>query len=456
MPKNNDLRITLIGAGSVSFGLSTLGDLMTKGYDALAGSTIVLHDIVEANLKRTGGVLRKAMDEAGEEGETPPFKIETTTNLKDAVRDANYVIMSIEHGNRMKTWEQDYYIPRKYGSRQIYGENGGPGGAFHTWRQVPPMLTIAHTMEDLCKDAWLFNFSNPLPRVQRALTMATKVKTIGLCHGVGAGLNVLPAIVGCPVANLDVISAGLNHFYWILKVNAKKGYQMEPLGPHPMETITDGQDLIPLIRKRGPYWAKSHELPLIEEFFNIYGYLTYPGQSHPGEYVYWADSYAASVKYDFQGYAAKGQAEKDRLDRTIRGEESNMWWVHQSGERAIDILLGIENDTGQHERAINLPNRGAISNLPEGTVVETPATVDKQGIHPISIGNLPDGIAQILQHEAAVQELVAKAAVSGDRGTALQALILDGTLPSPMVARYLLAEMLELQKEYLPQFHRDL
>ena len=104
-----------------------------------------------------------------EEGDPVPYKIEATADPKEALQGANYCVMSIEHGNRVETWKQDYYIPRKHGSKQIYGENGGPGGAFHTWRQVPPMITIEQQMENYCPDAWLLNYSNPVPRVNLGL-----------------------------------------------------------------------------------------------------------------------------------------------------------------------------------------------------------------------------------------------------------------------------------------------
>ncbi|MBD3352253.1 MAG: hypothetical protein GF364_12270 [Candidatus Lokiarchaeota archaeon] len=450
--KQTDARIVLIGAGSVSFGLSTLGDLMTVGYENLNGATIVLHDISEPNLKRMTGVLKLALKEAGEDGDLVPYKVESTINPKEALQDANYVVMSIEHGNRMETWKQDYYIPRKHGSRQIYGENGGPGGAFHTWRQVPPMLKICRTMEDLCPDAWLLNYSNPVPRVTWALKRVSKIKTIGLCHGVLSGVNGLISILGTSRKNLDFISAGLNHFYWFIKVTAKRDFKLPAFDHHPEEEIKAGTDMVPYIRKRGITWAKQGEKSLLEEIFRLYGYLTYPSQSHPGEYIPWADSYCPYVKYNFSGYAAGGEREKEKLNRTLAGDEMNYWWVHPSGERAIYIIDALEHDKNQYELAVNVENGGAINNLRSDCVAEVPAYVDKSGIHPIDVGVFPDGIAQLLQSEVAIQDLVSKAAVTGDRETAIQALSLDGTVPNPESARAMFNEMLKLQKDLLPQF----
>lgn len=450
--KTSDARIVLIGAGSVSFGLSTLGDLMTVGMDQLNGATIVLHDISEVNLKLMTGVFKKAVEEAAEDEGKPAFKVESTTDPKKALQDANYVVMSIEHGNRMVTWSQDYYVPRKWGSKQIYGENGGPGGAFHTWRQVPPMIKICKTMEDVCPNAYMFNYSNPVPRVTWALRKASKIKSFGLCHGITSGIHGLIEILGTQSPNLDFVSTGLNHFFFIIKCNAKKDFKMPALGSLPEENIKAGTDLLPYIRKRGIIWAEQHEKTFLAEMLRIYGYLTYPSESHPGEYVPWSDSYCPSVKYDFKGFAEGGRKEKERLDRTLKGEESNYWWVKQSGERAIHYICGIEHNTGQYELAVNNQNFGAITNLPDECVIEVPCTVDKNGIHNIKIGKIPNGIAQLCQTQVAIQELVAEAAVTGDHTTAIQALSLDGTVPNPASARGMFAEMLELQKDLLPQF----
>ena len=131
---------------------------------------------------------------------------------------------------------------------------------------------------------------------------------------------------------------------------------------------------------------------MIEEILRTYGYLTYPEQSHPGEYLPWADAYCPSVKYDFVDFAKKGDDMKMKLDRTLEGKEQNYWWIHFSSERAIPIIAEIEHDEGAHERAVNLVNHGAISNLPDDCVVEVPVIVDKQGIHPKMLARCHEGL----------------------------------------------------------------
>ena len=142
--KECDKRIVIIGAGSQSFGLGTLGDLMTIG-QKLSGATVVLHDKSEEMLKLVGDVFGLALKQASEDGDPAPFKMEATTDPVKALQGADYVVMSIEHGNRLKTWEQDYYVPFRHGCTPIYSENGGPGGAFHTWRACPGSFIARHS-----------------------------------------------------------------------------------------------------------------------------------------------------------------------------------------------------------------------------------------------------------------------------------------------------------------------
>ncbi len=445
-------KIVLIGAGSVSFGLSTLGDLMTKGAEKLQGSEVVLHDINETNLKLMNGVFSKAIDEASEDGEPRLFKNKATTDLSQALEGADYVISSIENGPRIELWKQDYLVPRTFGSRQIFGENGGSGGAFHTWRQVPAIMKIIRMMEEKCPNAYFFNFSNPMHNICRAITGHSKIKTIGFCHGIGMTMNWIQKIMGLNPNEYTITSAGLNHYYWILHLIAEKRTRTKAYETIQSLEIEKGQNFRSKMMEYAKIWAKKEDKPLLSEIFDLYGYFTLPDQSHPGEYFYWADSYAPEEKYDFEEYAKRGSLEKQRLKDTLDGKENNYWWVSASGERPIDVILGLEFDTNQRELALNIPNNGALSDLSNDCVVEVPAIVNKHGIHAEPIGKLPTGIAQLMKHQACVQELIAEAVITGDKNLAIQALLMDGTLESPEIARALLEKMMRLQNKYLVQF----
>jgi alpha-galactosidase len=441
-----DLRIVLVGAGSASFGMGTLGDLLTAGADLLEGSTVVLHDIDREALDSIAAALERVRPKG--------MRVESTTDASRALEGADYVVVSIEHGNRAETWKQDYYVPISHGSRQVYGENGGPGGAFHTWRQVGPLVDLARTMERSCPEAWLLNYSNPVPRLTWALDRATKIRNVGLCHGIGGALGALEQILGTSVADLELTSAGLNHFYWIVKIAAKREFAMPALGRHPARRVERGEDLLSAVRERGLEWAVAEERMFLAELLRIYGFLCYPSESHPAEYVSWADAYCPSVKYDFKAMAAKATELKRRVRETAAGREGPDWWVHPSGERAVHIMKEIEADAGAREYAVNMHNHGAIENLPSDCVVECPAVVGRSGISLERVGRLPEGIARLLRKEIVVQEAVVEAALSGEYHAALQALLLDETVPTPGIARAILDEMIELQGDLLPPFGR--
>ncbi|MGB5912367.1 MAG: hypothetical protein WBH31_14335, partial [Promethearchaeia archaeon] len=168
-------KIVLIGAGSTSFGPSMFTDLYLS--KVLDGSTIVLHDIDKEKLEIIYELLT-----IENESRNNKFIIERTNNRREALEDADFIINSIEVGNRMELWRQDYKIPRNYGSTQVLGENGGPGGIFHSFRVIPPIIEILKDVEKICPNAFFINFSNPMSRVCLAIKRSTNLNFIGLCH----------------------------------------------------------------------------------------------------------------------------------------------------------------------------------------------------------------------------------------------------------------------------------
>ncbi|MFX0011441.1 MAG: hypothetical protein ACFE9R_14100, partial [Candidatus Hermodarchaeota archaeon] len=175
-----DKRIVLVGSGSTSFGPSTFTDIYLS--EILKGSTIILHDINKEKLEMVYELLVAENKVKGNH-----FTIERTTDRKKAFKDADFIISSIEVGERFKLWRQDYEIPRKYGSTQIMGECGGPGGSIHAFRIVPDIIKIVQDAERICPNAFFINFSNPMSRVCLAIQRTTKnLKFIGLCHEIVA------------------------------------------------------------------------------------------------------------------------------------------------------------------------------------------------------------------------------------------------------------------------------
>ncbi len=215
---NDSPKIVLIGAGSAQFGYSTVGDIAQSETLRERNTDIVLHDI---NKETLDGVANKVQNVIAHEN--LPFTLSATTSRKDALAHADFCIISIEVGDRFELWEQDWRIPQQFGIRQVYGENGGPGGFFHSLRIIPPILEICEDISKICPDAFVFNFSNPMSRI--CTTVHRKfpnLRLIGMCHEIASLPHHLPHILNVPFEKLKVTAGGLNHFSVLLEANDKE------------------------------------------------------------------------------------------------------------------------------------------------------------------------------------------------------------------------------------------
>jgi alpha-galactosidase len=451
-------RIVLIGAGSAQFGFGTLGDVFRS--EVLAGSHVVLHDINPTSLQRVYEVGQQYVDD-----NELPFTLSATTSRPEALQGADFCISSIEVGDRFALWEQDWYVPLQYGIRQVYGENGGPGGLFHSLRIIPPILEICGDVMDICPEAYVFNFSNPMSRI--CTTVHRKypdLRFVGLCHEIGSIPRHLPVMLDTPFENLVVKAGGLNHFSVLLECSY----------------VDTGADAYPEIREKATaYFAKipsfgqlrkrmqklresgvtideqaardsfagqeeedGHlwsERGLFREILDKFGYLPITTDSHFGEYIQWAYDAAdhAGILDFYRFYKASTLSKEPEMGQV------------STGERVIPIIEGILTDSGQEELAVNLPNAGYIQELPEWIAVEVPATVDAAGVHGIPLGPLPRGFAGLLYNQVAIHDMTAEAVLSGSKEATLQALLVDPVVHSLRAAEDTLDTMLELQENYL-------
>ena len=445
-------RIVLIGAGSAQFGYGTIGDILQS--KVLEGSHIVLHDINPTALAAVEQNGRTFIEE-----HKLPFKISATTNRAEAFQGADFLINSIEVGNRFELWEQDWRVPQQYGIRQIYGENGGPGGLFHSLRIIPPILDICADALKICPDAFVFNYSNPMSRICTTVHRALPdLKFTGLCHEIGSLPNFLPQILGVPYEALEVRAGGLNHFSCVLTAKYKE----------------TGADAYPDIRAKAPeffgnmpslnaafkyfketgqwpekpedfahvekeYWPERRVFKVILEKF---GLMPITSDSHFGEYIQWA--YEVT---DHKGILDFYRFYKDFLSSVQPKIELRL------DERVVPIIEGILTDSGYVEEAVNIPNNGLIKNLPNWIAVEVPATVHKDGLHGLPLGDLPHGFAGLLMNQVGVHDMTADAVIHKSKAFALQALMVD-----PIVNQYegldeLLDTMIAYQEKWLGYLH---
>jgi alpha-galactosidase len=425
------IKIVLVGAGSSVFGYNSVLD--ATNLPALKGSELMLHDIDEKRLKTMTGLATRMNNDAGAD-----LEINHSLDQKEALSGADYVLVSIEV-DRMKRWRLDWEIPFKHGIKQVIGENGGPGGLFHTWRNIPPMIEIANTMEEVCPKAWLLNYTNPVTRLCMAIERYTDIKTVGLCHEVERQLLRLAPLMGVPSAILDVVSAGLNHFSWFKEIRLK-----------------DGTDAYPML-DRALKKAKGFQ-PLCKAMYRQFGLYPSTDDNHLGEYL----AYSWEVTPDeerglnwINSCDEWGNANWERFNKLIDGKEPLEVKGKLSGERAMHIIAGMVSNSNNLELQVNLPNTGQVSNLLKDAIVETPAIVNKGGIRPIHVGELPEGLAALCNIQIMIQSLVVEAGVSGDMGKAKQALLLDPVVNDHDNALDAFDELMRTHIDLLPQFDVD-
>lgn len=421
-------RIVLIGAGSAVFGYNSVLD--TVNLPGLKGSNLVLHDIDGERLKSMAGLAERMNEQMGAD-----LEVEATTDRVEALEGADFIVLSIAI-DRMHRWRMDWEIPYMHGIKQVIGENGGPGGLFHTMRMMPPVLAICRDIEAHCPDALLLNYTNPVSRLCFAISRYTKVRAVGLCHEVEHEMRRLAPYVGVPTQLLDATSAGLNHFSWFKELRLK-----------------NGEDAYPLLEK-GLRDAKGFQ-PLCRALYKRFGLYPSTDDNHAGEYLAYAWE-ACSPQDRGLNWIERMETENrvawERINQLIGGKERLEVKDRLSGEGAMRIIEGVVTNSGHIELQINLPNKGQISNLLTDAIVETPAVINRGGVHPIHVGDLPAGLAAIINIQILVQSLAVEAAVNGDRKKALQALLADPVVQDVEAAERAFDELFEAHEDLLPQF----
>ncbi len=465
-------KITVIGAGSASFGENTLSALLRS--KKLRGSRLAL---VDRN-PRSLDIVKRLADRLNREWDAG-FNISGHLHHAEALPGSDFVVSAIEVGPREELWKSDFEIPLKYGVRQPYAENGGPGGFAHAARNVKPVLEIAHAMEESCPEAWFINFTNPMVRICdlvnrygcRATSRHSKIKTVGLCHQIFAGYSMVGIALGKDLGfeipegitgmhaditqyalhekvkhqaaqRLDIRAAGTNHFTWILSIRDRQ----------------TGEDLYPLFRERWQTLPTDFE-PLTRDVYDAFGIFPVPGDTHLCEYLPWVSDPQAKPwqkynirLYDWDLFATMRDFSLNRLTGMADGVMDIDGLLHTDSEGALEMIENIARAGNHYHIAANLPNVGQISNLPHNAIVETPVMVDGAGIHPVHVGALPEPVAELCRRELLSAQLGIDAAVEGDRQKALQCLLLDPVIGDIETAKLILDDYLTTYREHLPQF----
>jgi alpha-galactosidase len=445
------MKIVIIGAGSTVFTPGLIADL--TGSAQLADATVALVDI-DAGVAETMG--RYAERVARERG--AGLRVEWASERREVLADADFVTVTIAVGGA-RAWERDVRIPEAHGVWQTVGDSVGPGGVFRALRHVPELAAIARDMEGLCPDAWLFNYTNPLTALVRAVHKTSAIKAVGLCHGVLHTREAIAYDLGLPPAELSLTAAGLNHLAWVLDLRHA------------------GEDVYPRFRELVRGWLASPPPPSDDPYegfqevsarlMEVYGYYPSPGDRHVAEFFPFflretgnGLGYGTQAGLDMTNAILASRDERwDRIAAQADGRaeiDRSLFDEAREGERVVSIMEAIVTDRPLRELAVNVRNDGLIPNLPPQAVVEVPGIIDGRGVHGVAVGSLPEGIAGILAARVRQQELTVDAALSGDRALALQALLADPLVPSVEAACAMLEEALQAHAVYLARFRHRL
>ena len=430
-------KVAIIGAGSIVFTKTLLNDMFSTA--ALAGSTYALMGPTMWKLEKMRTYAKQIIDKNGIDA-----NVYCTTDRRDALTGADYVILMFQIGG-VDAFQLDYEIPLKYGVDQCIGDSLGPGGVFRCLRTGPVLSEIGKDVAELCPEAFVLNYVNPMGAVCTTAARATGMKFIGLCHGVQTTLDLISGYTDVKKKEIDFLCAGINHMAWFLKIEK------------------DGRDLYPLLKANmeKPEYYKNEKVR--GEVMRHCGFFMTESTGHLSEYLPWFRKNGDALsRYcdepDFGGasgaYYKFSRMIADKFEKTdvLSIESGDL--EPRSKEYCSYIIEAIE--TGEPFRFNgNVRNDGYIMNLPFDATVEVPIYADKEGLHPFTVGYLPSVLAAMNQTNVTVQGLAAEAALSGDPETAFWAVAMDPLTSAVLTLkeiRDMVSEMMAAQAKWLPQF----
>jgi len=437
-------KIAMIGAGSLIFCKTLVMDILAT--EALQDSEICLMNRTRPKLDKMEAFVREVVQE-----NNLPTRVTATLDRREALDGASYVINMIQVGG-VEAFRMDYEIPLKYGVDQCIADSIGPGGVFRALRTIPVLSDMVYDMDELCPNAILLNYANPMGANCSALGRVGDVQFIGLCHGVQTTLDLISRYADVPKDQVDYVCAGINHMAWFLSIRDKR----------------DGRDLYPILHENceKPEYYVTEKVRC--EVMRHFGYFMTESTGHLSEYVPWFRSSkralelycdqpdfggASGAYYNYCNMLAEKYKNVDYLATESRKIE------RRSVEYCSYILEAAETDNVFRLNG-NVRNDGYITNLPQGCCVEVPVFVDSQGLHPVTIGDLPPQCAALNQSNVTVQQLAVEAALTGNPELAMQAIALDPLTSAVCTLREvrdMVREMLDAEKQWLPEFKgRDL
>ncbi len=433
------IKITMIGAGSLIFTKTLVMDILAT--EALQSSEICLMSRTRPKLDRMENFVKRVIRE-----NSLPAKVYSTLDRRKALDGADYVINMIKVGG-MEAYSFDYKIPLKYGVDQCVGDTLGPGGIFRGLRTIPVLLDIVRDMEELCPEALLLNYANPMAACCYAIGKSSDIKFIGLCHGVQTTLDLISRYVDCPKEDIDFLCAGINHMAWFLSLKDKK----------------TGRDLYPILKKKFEKPEYYINEKVRGEVMRHFGYFMTESTGHLSEYIPWFRSHKRALERYCDEPALGGESGASykyavKIKKKYKGIDYLAVEDTRISDRSVEYCSYIleAHQTGNAFRLNgNVRNDNYITNLSQGCCVEVPVLVDSQGLHPEKVGDLPLQCAALNQSNISVQGLCVEAAITGDPECVMQAVAMDPLVSAVCTlkeARDMTAELMKAEQQWLPKF----
>ena len=429
-------KITFIGAGSTVFAKNVLGDCMMT--PALQGFELALFDINLERLTDSEKMLNNLKKSVGS-----TCRVTAYTDRKEALSGAKYVINAIQVGGYDPCTITDFEIPKKYGLRQTIADTVGIGGIFRNLRTIPVMMDIAADMREVCPDALFLNYTNPMAVLTNVMNTYGGIKTVGLCHSVQVCVPHMFEHLGIDQTGVQAKIAGINHMAWLLEVTR------------------DGEDLYPEIKRRAAEKQKeSHGDMVRYEMMLKFGYYITESSEHNAEY------HPYFIKKNYPELIERFQIPLDEYPRRcveqIAGWErmrdeivNNTELKHQrTHEYASYILEAIETGI-PYKIGGNVMNQGLITNLPKEACVEVPCLVDRSGISPTFVGDLPPQCAALNRTNINTQLLTIEAAMTGKKEHIYHAAMLDPHTAAELSMDdiiHMCDELIEAHRDWLPEY----
>lgn len=429
--KRNTMKVVQIGAGSFVFSVSFLHDLILD--HRMDGAHIVLVDLNPEALEVMRGVALRFARDAG-----ISITVTCETDRRAALPGADFVVFSAEVQGAHR-WMMDFQKLKSAGLADQARENGGLGGLMKTVRSATLIVAVARDMEELCPSASLLITANPLPRLASAVSIHTGIQAIGFCNVAWngyPGYQWLASIVGKSASEVTVVTAGLNHFAWLVSICDR----------------STGEDLLPLVVQHIRE-GQGNDYELLREWYRTYGAVGVSGPMHMGELLPYDPRNHYHDTPPFHGTPE----ERDRFVTLLKaiGSSEADWrpaLAHRSWERPADVATAIYNKTPAHFDMLNIVNNGSLSQLPDDRVVEVPAMASQGVLKGYGLPPLPEPLSSLLNTVSDVIDLSARAAIKGDRDFLRQVVEIDPAIGQKKEALEILDALVDQHVDLAPQF----